>query len=225
MAKTAVLNKEDKTLIKVVDTAEEKKEFDGREDVVFMTSKNFEPTEQFQSWDEMTGKVKKAELAEGEAKPKAPVTELTGPYYIAKPLPNTAHDHPKWPIWEAIIANDGKTCEQAKAACPQENPKRKTSGVYTFASEMRYFVKTGYILLAEKPDGFDPAASLEAAAKAKAEAKEAEAKAKKEKREADKAERDAQKAREKAEKAEAKAKADADKAQAAQNEGQGAAAA
>lgn len=216
MAKTAVLNKEDKTLIKVVNTADEKKEFDGREDVVFMTSKNFEPTEQYKSWDEMTGKVKVADKAEGDAKPKAPVTELSGPYYIAKPLPNTSHDHPKWPIWEAIIANDGKTCEDAKAACPKDNPKRKTNGVYTFSSEMRYFVKTGYVLLAEKPEGFDHSSAAEAAAKAKAEAKEAEKLAKKEEREAEKARKDAEKAKAKAEKAEAAAKAKNDSGAGAQ---------
>lgn len=189
MAKTAVLNKEDKTLIKVVDTAEEKKEFDGRDDVIFMVKKNFEPTSQFQSWDEMIGKVKPVEQgaegqAEGEAKAKRePAAALEGNYYLLKPLPAVAEDHPKKPIWDAIRNNDGGTCEDAKAACPAENPKRKTNGVYTFASEFRYFLKTGYVALGVKPEGFDYTAEAEAKAAEKAKAAEAKPKKSKAKKE------------------------------------------
>lgn len=180
MAKTAVLNKEDKTLIKVVSTAEEKKEFDGRDDVVFMVSKNFEPTEQFKTWEEMIGKVKPVE--EGEAKPKAAAAPLEGPYYMLKPLPPVAADHPKKPIWDAIVANEGKTCADAKAACPAENPSRKTSGKYTFASEFRYFLKTHYVALGEKPEGYDYTAHAKPVKEEKAEKPEGEAKPKKAKK-------------------------------------------
>lgn len=180
MAVTAVLNKADKTLIKVAKTADEKKEFDGRDDVVFMTSKNFEATEQFATWEEMIGKVQKVEGDEAKAKPAA--TPLTGSYYILKPFPETREDHPKKPIWDAVIANDGKTCEEAKAACPAENPKRMTNGVYTFNSEFRYFLKAGYVALGDKPEGYDYTAHAKPAKAEKAEAPEGEAKPKKAKK-------------------------------------------
>jgi hypothetical protein len=130
-----------------------------------MTSKNFEATSQFQSWDEMSGKVKPVE-AGGEGEPninqagaarstRANATPLEGAYHLLKPLPVTADDHPKKPIWNAVVENNGGTIEQAKAACPAENPKRKTNGVYTFSSEFRYFLKAGYAAMGPIPEGFD----------------------------------------------------------------------
>lgn len=153
MAKTAVLNKDTKELIKICDTAAEKKEFEGK-DVIFMVSKNFEPTPQFSTWDEMIGKAKPVETAE-PAKPKSAPVALEGQYHLLKPLPPTAEDHPKMPIWHAIVVNNGGTVAEAKAACPTENPKRKTSGVYTFNSEFRFFLKAGYAAMGPIPEGFD----------------------------------------------------------------------
>lgn len=154
MANTAVLK--DGKFVKVVTSAEEKKEFEGQEGITFMTKKQFEANDTYASWDEMIGKAKPVAEGEGaEKKEKRPVPELKGPYHLLKPLPACADDHPKKPIWVAIEANTGKTCEDAIAACPKENPKRKTSGVYTFASEFRYFLNTGYAALGEAPEGHD----------------------------------------------------------------------
>lgn len=96
-------------------------------------------------------KAAKKDKADGtEGTKRARVNDLTGEYHIVKPFPPTAADHPKFPIWEAIINNN--TFEAAKEACPKENPKRKTNGVYTFSSEMGYFLRTGYVAAGEKAE-------------------------------------------------------------------------
>lgn len=158
MTTIAVLDKAGK-FIKTIQAAEDKKEFEGQE-VTYLTKKQFKENDLYKSWDEMIGKVKVVEgdgkAAEGGDKPaKAPVAELTGAYHLLKPLPACPDDHPKKPIWVAIEANNNGTCEAAKEACPKENPKRKTNGVYTFASEFRYFLKAGYIALGDAPEGHD----------------------------------------------------------------------
>lgn len=160
MAKTAVVSKADGLLIKVISTAAEKKEFEGQ-DVDFVTAKTFTPTEKYASFDEMIGKVKPMEGGDDMSQAGANkgkrgnATPLEGAYHLLKPLPPTADDHPKKPIWNAIVENNGGTVEAAKAACPAENPKRRTNGVYTFASEFRYFLKAGYVAMGEIPEGFD----------------------------------------------------------------------
>lgn len=175
MGKVAVIDHETKKLIRVIDSDPvSKKEFSGQ-NVEFVTSKTFKPTEQFATWDEMIGNakpvegeapVKETKAAKTPKEPKAPKepkpasdrpapAALEGAYHLLKPLPTTPADHPKMPIWNAIESNNGKTVAEAKAACPAENPKRKTSGVYTFASEFRYFLKTGYAAMGPIPEGFD----------------------------------------------------------------------
>lgn len=158
MAKTAVLNKETKDLIAVVTTAADKKEFDGRDDVEFVTKKGFEASDKYKSWEEMIGEAKPVEEPqEAEAKAKRETTPLAdeSQYHLLKPFPATADDHPKKPIWTAIEKNNNGTIADAKADCPKENPKRKTRGVYTFSSEFRYFLKAGYVALGAAPDGHD----------------------------------------------------------------------
>lgn len=94
-------------------------------------------------------KAKKA--AEQGDKPKRErAGALEGEYHVVKPFPATAADHPKMPIWSAIANHT--TIEDAKAACPAENPKRKTNGVYTLASEFRYFLRTGYVAMGPAPE-------------------------------------------------------------------------
>lgn len=90
---------------------------------------------------------KAANKGEGKARTSVP-TE--GEYHIKKAFPATRADHPKMPIWEAIANNT--TVEAAKAACPAENPKRMTSGVYTFNSEFRYFLQAGYVGMGPQPE-------------------------------------------------------------------------
>jgi hypothetical protein len=110
----------------------------------------------------MLGK-KKAEKPVSD-KPKATrpgVVPLEGEYHIIKPLPACADDHPKKPIWVAIESNN--TVEAAKAACPAVNPPRKTNGVYTFASEFRYFLNTGYIGMGAQPEVTEPEQQAEEA--------------------------------------------------------------
>lgn len=94
-------------------------------------------------------KAPKAPKPEGAAT-RSRVNDLTGEYHIVKPFPATAADHPKMPIWTAIAENT--TFEAAKAACPEVNPPRKTNGVYTFSSEMGYFLRTGYVAAGAKAE-------------------------------------------------------------------------
>jgi hypothetical protein len=156
MALTAVL--QEGKFVKTIDgSAEAKKEFEGQEGVEFVTKKSFKASDDHKSWDEMIGKAKPIEESEEKVAktPRTAAVVLSGPYHLLKPLPATPADHPKMPIWNAIVENSGKTCEEAIADCPKENPKRKTNGVYTFASEFRYFLKAGYVAMGETPEGFD----------------------------------------------------------------------
>lgn len=186
MAKTAILRKTDNTLVGIGQSAGTiKLVLDGaslkEEDVVLVTAKTFEPSEQYPTFKDMTmtkeerdeaakkaaeaDKVKadkeaakaekdKAKAEKAANKPAGTGTRntapLEGPYYVAKPFPSTPADHPKMPIWEAIANN--VTVEAAKAACPAVNPPRKTSGVYTFNSEFRYLLNTGYVATGERPE-------------------------------------------------------------------------
>lgn len=152
---TAVVSKEDGGLVKFCKTAEELQEFDGREDVSLVTRKSFEASEKYPSFDELVGKVKPVAAPAASESKRAAAPALSGPYHLLKPLPAVAEDHPKKPIWDAIVANNGGTAEAAKAACPEKNPPRRTSGFYTFSSEFRYFLKTGYVAMGEIPEGFD----------------------------------------------------------------------
>lgn len=150
-------------------------------DVELVTAKNFQPTEHYKTFKEMSmtqeerdaaaqkaadaekakaekeeaKKAREAAKAEKANKPKSERTRNTAPlegeYHIVKSFPATPADHPKMPIWEAIANNT--TVEAAKAACPEKNPPRKTNGVYTFNSEFRYFLNTGYVALGPRPEG------------------------------------------------------------------------
>lgn len=155
MAVIAVLDK-DGNFIKTIEKKDEKKEFEGQE-VTYVTKKDFQASDKYASFDELIGKVKVVEGEEAPAdEPARPAAaKLTGAYHLLKPLPPTADDHPKKPIWNAIEALNGGTVEEAMEACPKENPKRKTSGVYTFNSEFRYFLKAGYAAMGPIPEGFD----------------------------------------------------------------------
>lgn len=154
--KTAVVA-EDGSFIKVIRSAGEKEEFKDQK-VTYVTKKDYvQPENPLQvEWDEFIGEAKPVKPAvekKASSRPAAPALE--GPYYMLKPLPPVADDHPKKPIWDAVVANEGGTCEQAKAACPTEAPLRKTSGKYTFNSEFRYFLKTHYVALGDKPEGYN----------------------------------------------------------------------
>jgi hypothetical protein len=85
-----------------------------------------------------------------EKKTRATATKLSGPYHFLKGLPNTSEDHPKYVIWQAIASND--TVEAAIASCPTDLPARKTSGSYSFASEFRYFLKKGFVVMGTAPE-------------------------------------------------------------------------
>lgn len=152
MALTAVLHASDLSLAGTAKTKKEIAEIVGEnvDNFVCVTRKEFEPSEQYASFDAMCGKAKAEKPA---AEPKAPregATPLDGEYHIVKAFPATADDHPKKPIWNAI--SDNTDVAAAKAACPAENPKRKTNGVYTFASEFRYFLKAGYVAMGTAPE-------------------------------------------------------------------------
>lgn len=96
-------------------------------------------------------KAKEAKIGDAGAnkKQRASAGDLTGEYHLTKDLPACAETHAKYPIWVAIAGNT--TVETAKAACPAVNPPRATSGVYTFTSEFRYFLKTGYVVMGPAP--------------------------------------------------------------------------
>lgn len=152
MALTAVLNAADMSLAGKANTKAEIAAIVGEnaDQFVLVTRKEFQPSEQYATFDAMLGKVK-AEKPAAEAKPaRAGATPLEGEYHLIKALPPTADDHPKKPIWTAIESNTDVAA--AKAACPVENPKRKTNGVYTFASEFRYFIKAGYVGMGAAPE-------------------------------------------------------------------------
>lgn len=119
--------------------------------VTLVTKKDFVPSDKYATWDDLIGKPKKEPKEKKESTgTRANATPLEGEYHLAKPLPACADDHPKKPIWVAIESNTN--VDAAKAACPAENPKRKTNGVYTFASEFRYFLKTGYVAMGAAPE-------------------------------------------------------------------------
>ncbi len=143
-AHTAVLNSLG-ALVAFCKTTEELAAHTEEHGDVFVTKKSYAPTEGQPSWDELSGKVKVSDPSDAP-KTRRAALPLEGNYTITKALPTVAEDHPKKPIWDAINANT--SIEAAKAACPVENPKRKTSGTYSFSSEFRYFVKTGHITLA-----------------------------------------------------------------------------
>jgi hypothetical protein len=149
------------------------------DEILEVTAKTFQPSDKYKTFKDMclTKEEREAKAAEEQkkadekaAKEKAKADakaakeasiadagankakraspgDLTGTYRIVKPLPACADDHPKKPIWVAIEQNS--TVETAKAACPEVNPPRKTSGVYTFTSEFRYFLKTGYVAMGD----------------------------------------------------------------------------
>ena len=101
---------------------------------------------------------KAAKAAEQGDKPKRERGDaLSGEYHVAKAFPATREDHPKMPIWKAIAENND--VDAAKAACPAENPKRMTNGVYTFNSEFRYFLRTGYVVMGPAPEQTEEAAA------------------------------------------------------------------
>jgi hypothetical protein len=166
MALTAVLNASDLSLAGKANTKAEIAAIVGEtpDNFVLVTRKEFEPSEQYATFDAMIGKVK-AEKPAKEPKPataRAGAPALEGEYHLLKPLPACADDHPKKPIWVAIESNT--TVEAAKAACPEVNPPRKTNGVYTFASEFRYFLKAEYVAMGAAPEATEPAQAEEATA-------------------------------------------------------------
>jgi hypothetical protein len=148
MAKYAVLKASDMSLVTVCNNKKELKEY-LTEDFVVVTKATFVPDEQYETFAQLCGE----EVAVAEGKParapRAPRTTLPteGGYEILREFSVISEEHPKFPIWEAISNN--RTIEQARAACPAENPKRRTSGVYTFLSEFRYFIRAGYIKLVD----------------------------------------------------------------------------
>jgi len=163
MALTAVLNAADLSLAGKANTKAEIAAIVGEQadQFVLVTRKDFQPSDQYATFDEMLGKVRKEKPA-AEPKPaRAGVTPIEGEYHLVKPFPATADDHPKKPIWNAIEANTDVAA--AKAACPAENPKRKTNGVYTFASEFRYFLKAGYVAMGAAPAAADEGNEQQAA--------------------------------------------------------------
>lgn len=143
MAITVVLNAETLERVAVCTNKKQLKEFAGDE-FVFVTKDSFSESDKYPTWDEMQGKEPKPVKEPSERAPRTSLPE-DSQYEIVKPLPGVAEDHPKAPIWEAIANN--VTISGAKADCPAENPKRKTSGSYSFTSEFRYFLRTGYIKL------------------------------------------------------------------------------
>jgi hypothetical protein len=185
--KTAILNAADMTLVMVAENKEQIKACLGEtpDAFVLVTNKTFVASEQYKTFKDMCTKPKTAEEIEqdrldaeaakaagedinnaGANKAKrASASDLKGDYHLTKDLPACAEDHPKFPIWAAIAGN--KTVETAKAACPATNPARKTSGTYSFASEFRYFLKTGYVKMGleeAKVDGETNAEPEQAAA-------------------------------------------------------------
>lgn len=180
MAKTAIINIATGALVGLGQSAGTNKmviEAAGltEDQVKLVTAKNFEPSDEFKTFKDLTmtqedrdaAAAKAAEKAQaaaekaakaaeaGEKAPRAKSSDLAGEYHILKPFPATAADHPKMPIWEAISGNN--TVEAAKAACPETNPPRKTNGVYTFTSEFRYFLKAGYVGMGAAPEPVDTA--------------------------------------------------------------------
>lgn len=144
------------------------------DEVVLVTAKTFEASERYPTFKAMCTKPLTQEELDAKAKSdaddaaqkaadkeagiesagankrtRASSGDLAGAYHLTKDLPACAEDHPKYPIWVAIAQNN--TVEDAKAACPAVNPPRKTSGVYTFTSEFRYFIKTGYAAMGVEP--------------------------------------------------------------------------
>lgn len=168
------------------------------DEIVEVTAKTFTPSEQYASFKEMCMTPEEREAAQAEAKRKADEkaakekekadkkaqreadiaaagankvkrsspSDLTGEYHLVKPLPPCADNHAKKPIWNAIANNTD--VEAAKKACPEVNPPRATSGVYTFTSEFRYFLKTGYVAMGAKPEAAESGDSSEAEAGAEA---------------------------------------------------------
>jgi hypothetical protein len=185
MAKIALLLAASNTLFAVCANKENVKFVMGdrpAEDFIEVTAKNFTPSEQYPTFKDLCTVPKtEAELAQeaedkaaaaanpdiadaGAAKKtRASAADLVGEYHLVKDLPACAEDHPKFPIWAAIAQNG--TVEDAKAACPAVNPLRKTNGVYTFTSEFRYFLKTGYVAMGAAPEvaAEDPVAEAAAA--------------------------------------------------------------
>lgn len=142
MAVTVVLNAEDMSRVAVCNNKKELKEYEG-DAFVFVTAKTFVESEQYPTWDELQGKEAKA-TPTGEKAPRTSLPEDSA-YELVKALPAVAADHPKATIWNAI--NENRTIAEAKAACPETNPARKTKGSYSFTSEFRYFMRTGYVKL------------------------------------------------------------------------------
>jgi hypothetical protein len=150
MALTAVLNASDLSLAGTAKTKTEIAAIVGEtpDNFVLVTRKDFVDSE-------------KAPKAPKEPSTRPGVTPLEGEYHLVKALPACADDHPKKPIWVAIESNTDIAL--AKAACPETNPPRKTNGVYTFASEFRYFIKTGYVAMGAAPATEQPTEEQQAA--------------------------------------------------------------
>jgi hypothetical protein len=165
MALTAVLNASDLSLAGTAKTKTEIAAIVGEtpDNFVLVTRKDFVESEQYATFDAMCGKVaaEKAPKAPKEPSTRPGVTPLEGEYHLVKALPACADDHPKKPIWVAIESNTDIAL--AKAACPETNPPRKTNGVYTFASEFRYFIKTGYVAMGAAPATEQPTEEQQAA--------------------------------------------------------------
>lgn len=169
MPRTVVIDKETNEFIGVAENKEGLKFLLGEraEDTVnLITSKNFEASEQYATFKDLYTAAKPKDESAGDEQggdtggediaaaganktKRSSSIKLEGAYHLTKALPPCADDHPKKPIWDAIANNT--TVEDAKAACPAVNPPRKTNGVYTFASEFRYFLKTGYAVMGEAP--------------------------------------------------------------------------
>ena len=151
---TAVVSKEDGSLVKFCKTADELKEFDGREDVSLVTRKSFEASEQHPSFDELVGKVKPV-VEQKPAAGKRAVQALAGAY----------HTTDKFKIVEGDARNvfaeavrDNSTFEGYAEATKDKSidlPSSRNEGrsnKITGSSYIRYALQRGWVVAGEKPE-------------------------------------------------------------------------
>lgn len=151
---TAVVSKENGSLVKFCKTAEELKEFDGREDVALVTRKDFKATEQYPTFDELTGKVKAVKPQAASTKPKRNVTALAGEYHVTDKFKVTEGDA------RNVFAEpmrDNNTFEAYAEATKDKSidlPSSRNEGrsnKITGASYIRYALQRGWIAVGAKP--------------------------------------------------------------------------
>lgn len=164
--KTAVFNTADGTFVGVARNAKERDELTGGNngDFTFVTRKDFAPTEQFPTWEEMIGESKPAGDKPASTRKQS---TLEGVYHVTKKFSRNEGDA-RNVFADAMVANS--TFEDYLAAVadttidlPSSRNAEKTNKI-TGSAYIRYALQRGWVARGEQPTEEQPAGEEQATA-------------------------------------------------------------